>query len=94
VSAPADHQIADLAAALAAARGAMEQGAFVDLADLEAPVIAAMEAAKAAPAADGPALVAALRNLMEELHKLSNELVRQQRSAAQARATAAYGGEK
>jgi hypothetical protein len=91
---PAERQIADLVAALGAARAAMEQGAFVDLADLEAPVIGAMEAAKAAPAADRPALMAGLKHLMEELEKLSNELIRQQRSAAQARAAAAYGGEK
>jgi len=94
MSMPAERQITDLVAALATARTAMEQGVFVDLADLEAPVIAAMEAAKAAPASDRPALLAALGSLMAELEKLSNELVRQQRSAAQARAAAAYGAEK
>lgn len=84
-------RIADIAAALAHARGVATEGARVDLDGLIAVVEAAMAGARTAPPAERAALAAELRGLLHELDALVAALARQHHADAQRRAAAAYG---
>lgn len=84
-------RIADIAAALVAARTASADGARIDLAGLAAAVEDAMRGAQAAPLAERAALTAEMLRLLKELDALVAALARQHHAEAQQRAAAAYG---
>jgi hypothetical protein len=93
---PAEQQIADLVVALADARASLATGNLVDLGGLDGVVERAMAAAKAKAVMpdNRTPILAALAGLVEELERLSLELVRQHHAEAQRRAAAAYGERK
>jgi hypothetical protein len=83
-------RIADITAAIAAARAAATDGAQVDLDGLVAVVDAAMRDVQNAPLAERAALTTALLKLLHELDTLVTALARQQHGDVQQRAAAAY----
>jgi hypothetical protein len=83
-------RIADIAAALAAARAASADGARIDLAGLAAAVEDAMRGAREAPFVERAALTAEMLGLLKELDAVVSTLARQHHAEAQQRAAAAY----
>lgn len=83
----------ELRDAISRSRGAIAEGAFIDLSGLDAEVARILEAASHAPDEDRPGLLVDIEALLRELDSLA-VLLRRQHDAARAHyAAEAYGAE-
>jgi hypothetical protein len=85
-------EVAELAAAVAAARRAVAEGAMIEIDGLDRAVAAVCERAEDAPAAERSALARDLVALADALEGLAADILRQSDQAERRRAGAAYGG--
>jgi hypothetical protein len=90
IAASPEQQLLDIVAAVAGARAALAEGAFIEFAGLDTAVAEACEAARAASGAERPAALVAMTTLASELDGLAEELARRN-AARRQRAADAYG---
>jgi len=83
-------RLADVAAAVAEARRAVDEGAIVDVAGLDAAVSGICDAAPGLDAAERPGFARDLAALADALDDLAAAIARQGEAAQRRRASAAY----
>lgn len=87
-------RLAEITDAVAEARRALAEGAFVDVAGLDVAVTELCEAVPSLTADDKPDFARALAALADALDALAADLTRQSASAQRQRALDAYGPER